>query len=171
MPAFQTKHRIPHSAAEMFALVADVESYPEFLPLCEGLRVRSRKETEDKLVLVADMEVGYKAIREAFTNRVTCERDALKILVEYIDGPFHHLESRWSFCDVDGGSACLIDFSIDYEFKSRMLGLLMGKMFDVAFHKFVDAFEKRADQVYGRARKHSRRGSPSRLEQKIERDG
>jgi coenzyme Q-binding protein COQ10 len=170
MPSFETKHRIRHSAAEMFALVADVESYPQFLPLCEGLKVRSRKETEGKLVLVADMEVGYKAVRETFTSRVTCEREALKILVEYIDGPFHHLENRWSFRDIEGGAACLVDFSIDYEFKSKMLGLLMGKMFDVAFHKFVAAFERRADQVYGRAKRLARRGAAGRLEQKIERD-
>jgi coenzyme Q-binding protein COQ10 len=170
MPSFQTKHRIRHSAAEMFALVADVESYPEFLPLCEGLRVRSRKETEGKLVLVADMEVGYKAIRETFTSRVTCEREALKILVEYIDGPFHHLENRWSFVDIEPGSICLIDFRIAYEFKSRLLGLLMGNMFDIAFHKFVAAFEKRADRVYGRAKRLTRKDSPGGLEQKIERD-
>jgi coenzyme Q-binding protein COQ10 len=170
MPSFETKHRIRHSAAEMFALVADVESYPQFLPLCEGLRVRSRKETEGKLVLVADMDVGYRAIRETFTSRVTCEREALKILVEYIDGPFHHLENRWSFQDIEGGAACLVDFRIEYEFRSRMLGLLMGKMFDVAFHKFVDAFEKRGDLVYGRAKRLARRASAGRLEQKLERD-
>lgn len=152
MPSFQTKHRIRHSASEMFDLVADIESYPQFLPLCKGLRVRGRTETDGKVEFVADMEVGYKAIRETFTSRVTCERATLEILVEYIDGPFHHLENRWGFRDVGTGSACLIDFRIAYEFKSRMLGLLMGKMFDVAFHKFVDAFEQRADLVYGRGR-------------------
>jgi coenzyme Q-binding protein COQ10 len=170
MPSFETKHRIRHSAAEMFALVADVESYPQFLPLCAGLRVRGRTETEGKLVLVADMEVGYKTIRETFTSRVTCERAALKILVEYIDGPFHHLENRWSFHAVEGGAACLVDFQIAYEFKSRTLGLLMGKMFDVAFHKFVAAFEKRADEVYGRARRVAQRNSPGGVEKKLERD-
>jgi coenzyme Q-binding protein COQ10 len=170
MPSFATKHRIRHSAREMFDLVADVESYPQFLPLCEGLRVRSRKEQDGKLVLVADMEVGYKAIRETFASRVTCEREPMKILVEYIDGPFHHLENRWGFVDAGGGSACVVAFRIEYEFKSRMLGLLMGKMFDVAFHKFVAAFEKRADLVYGRARKAARRISGSHLEEKLERD-
>jgi coenzyme Q-binding protein COQ10 len=153
MPAFQTKHRVCHSAREMFDLVADVESYPDFLPLCRGLRVRRRTETDGKLMLIADMEVGYKAIRETFTSRVTCERSSLQILVEYIDGPFHHLENRWSFHDISEASACMIDFRIAYEFKSRALGLLMGKMFDIAFHKFVDAFEQRADVIYGRARK------------------
>jgi coenzyme Q-binding protein COQ10 len=170
MPAFQTKHRIRHSASKMFDLVADVESYPQFLPLCEGLRVRSRREVDGKLVLVADMDVGYKAIRETFTSRVTCERAALKILAEYIDGPFHHLENRWSFQEIEGGAACLIDFRITYEFKSKMLGLVMGKMFDIAFHKFVDAFEKRADVVYGRARPVARQSSQGRLEQKLEGD-
>ncbi len=170
MPSFETKHRIRHSAAEMFALVADVESYPEFVPLCESLRVRSRKEAEGKIVFVADMAVGYKAVRETFTSRVICEPDKLKILTEYIDGPFHHLENRWSFQDIEGGAACLVDFRIEYEFRSKMLGLLMGKMFDVAFHKFVDAFEKRADLVYGRARRLARRGAAGHLEQKLERD-
>lgn len=140
----------------MFDLVADVESYPQFLPLCRGLRVRGRKENEGKLVLVADMEVGYKAIRETFTSRVACEYAALEILVEYIDGPFKHLENRWGFRDIHESSACIIDFRISYEFKSRALGLLMGNMFDVAFHKFVDAFEKRADIVYGRGSRAGR---------------
>jgi coenzyme Q-binding protein COQ10 len=149
MPAFQTKHRVRHSAAQMFDLVADVQSYPQFVPLCVGLRIRRRKEDGSKLILIADMEVGYKAIRETFTSRVTCERSTLEILVEYIDGPFKHLQNRWHFSDQNQGRACLVDFAIDYEFRSRALGLLMGQMFDVAFHKFVDAFERRADLVYG----------------------
>lgn len=149
MPSFQTKHRVRHSAQEMFDLVADVASYPRFVPLCKALRVRSRKESEGKVVLVADMEVGYKAISETFTSRVTCERAPLEILVEYVDGPFKFLENRWNFQEIEQGFACIVDFSIAYEFKSRALGLLMGKMFDVAFHKFVDAFERRADEIYG----------------------
>jgi coenzyme Q-binding protein COQ10 len=135
----------------MFELVADVESYPRFVPLCRALRVRSRDESDGKLTLVADMEVGYKAIRETFTSRVTCERSKHQILVEYIDGPFKHLENHWTFHDRDNGKACLVEFRIAYEFKSRALSLIMGKMFDAAFRKFAEAFEHRADIVYGKA--------------------
>jgi coenzyme Q-binding protein COQ10 len=131
----------------MFDLVADVEAYPKFLPLCRALRVRKRTDSNGVVTFIADMEVGYKAIRETFTSRVACERDSLKILVEYIDGPFKFLENRWSF--QDRGEACQVEFHIAYEFKSRALGLLVGGMFDAAFRKFVDAFEKRADAVYG----------------------
>jgi coenzyme Q-binding protein COQ10 len=152
MPSFHTKHQVAHSAAEMFELVADVESYPRFVPLCRALRVRRREENNGKLRFIADMTVGYKAIRETFTSRVTCERSKLKILVEYIDGPFKHMENLWIFHDRDEGRACLVEFYIRYEFKSHFLGAIMGKMFDAAFRKFANAFEDRADVVYGKAR-------------------
>lgn len=151
MPSFQTTHRVRHSASEMFDLVADVEAYPQFVPLCLGMKVRRRKEEEGRLLLIADMQVGYKAIRETFTSRVICNREKLEILVEYVDGPFKHLENRWGFRDLEGGGACMIDFRISYEFRSRALALLMGGMFDAAFRKFAAAFERRADVVYGAA--------------------
>jgi coenzyme Q-binding protein COQ10 len=151
MPSFHTTHRVHHGASEMFDLVADIESYPRFVQLCRALRVRSRDESDGTLTLIADMEVGYKAIRETFTSRVTCERSQHKILVEYIDGPFKHLENHWTFLDRDEGRTCLVDFRIAYEFKSRALGLLMGRMFDAAFRKFAEAFKDRADIVYGKA--------------------
>src|SRR5262249_15913763 len=97
MPSFHTTRLVPHSAAKMFALVADIESYPRFVPLCRALRVRRREVKDGKLVLIADMTVGYKAIRETFTSRVTCDRAKLKILVEYVEGPFKHLENLWIF--------------------------------------------------------------------------
>ena len=97
--------------------------------------------------IVAEMEVGYKAIRETFTSRVTLDRPRLRIFVEYIDGPFSHLENRWTFVDADVVSD--VGFSINYEFRNRMLGLLMGAMFDSAFRKFAEAFERRADEIYG----------------------
>ncbi len=150
MPSFETTRRVHHSAAQMFDLVADVETYPQFLPLCKALRVKSRSEEHEVLTLVADMEVGFKAVRETFTSRIACERPALKIVVNYIDGPFRQLENVWNFSDRDAGRACQIDFHIAYEFKSRMLGLLMGSMFDQAFRRFAEAFEHRADEVYGR---------------------
>jgi coenzyme Q-binding protein COQ10 len=152
MPSFHTTRLVPHGAKEMFELVTDVESYPRFVPLCRALRVRRRDESNGILTLIAEMEVGYKAIRETFTSRVTCERSASKILVEYVDGPFKHLENRWIFHDRDEGRACLVEFYIRYEFKSRALGLLMGRMFDAAFRKFAAAFEDRANVVYGKVR-------------------
>jgi coenzyme Q-binding protein COQ10 len=151
MPSFQTTHKVRHSAAKMFDLVADVEAYPQFVPLCRSLRVRRRTEENGVVTLIANMEVGYKAIRETFTSRVTCNRERLEILVEYIDGPFKHLENRWAFRQVGEGHSCIVDFRIAYEFRSRALGLLMGGMFDAAFRKFAAAFEERADTVYGAA--------------------
>lgn len=149
MPMFNSTRRVKHSPEQMFALVADVDKYPQFLPLCEGLTVRRRTPRDGGgEVLLADMTVGYKAIRETFTSRVTLDPGNLKIVVEYVDGPFRYLENRWSFKPLDTGSE--IGFFISYEFASRMLGLLMGAMFDKAFHKFSEAFEKRADLVYGR---------------------
>ena len=133
----------------MFDLVADVERYPEFVPLCTGLRVRRRARSGEGVeTLVAEMKVGYTAIHETFTSRVTLDRPDLQILVEYVDGPFRFLENRWAFRAEDAG--CLIEFFIAYEFKSRALGLLMGAMFDQAFRRFVQAFEGRADAIYGR---------------------
>ncbi|HUZ91281.1 MAG TPA: type II toxin-antitoxin system RatA family toxin [Methylocella sp.] len=151
MPSFHTTHTVLHSASEMFELVADVEAYPRFVPLCRALRVRRRTESDGMVTLIASMEVGYKAIRETFTSRVTCERSQQKILVEYIDGPFKHLENHWNFHDREDGKTCVVEFRITYEFKSPALGLIMGRVFDAAFRKFADAFEERADVVYGKA--------------------
>ena len=148
MPSFRTTRAVRQSPEEMFALVADVERYPEFLPLCESLRVLRRQEGEDgREVLVAEMGVGYKAIRERFTTRVSLDRPKLGIVAQYIDGPFKRLENRWAFRPGEGGG-CLVEFYITYEFKSLALGLLMGSVFDRAFRKFTDAFESRANVVY-----------------------
>jgi coenzyme Q-binding protein COQ10 len=152
MPSFRATRRVAHSAEDMFALVADVEAYPRFLPLCLGLRVRRRAPgAEGRETVFADMDVGYKNIRETFGSRVDLDRANLRILVEYIEGPFRHLENTWAFRPEPGPApACRVEFFIDYEFKNRVLGLVMGAMFDAAFRKFVAAFEKRADEVYGR---------------------
>ncbi|MGE3711001.1 MAG: type II toxin-antitoxin system RatA family toxin [Hyphomicrobiaceae bacterium] len=147
MPSFQTNRRVPYTARQMFDLVADVERYPEFLPLCEGLTLKSREEKADRTVLVATMTAGYKAIREQFTTRVTLLPTEQQVLVEYLDGPFRRLENRWRFKTAPGG--CDVDFYIDYEFRSAMLGLLVGALFDKAFRRFVEAFEKRAREIYG----------------------
>jgi len=148
MPSFKTTRRVRHPAADMFDLVADVERYPEFVPLCQSLRVKRRlTDPSGSDILIADMKVGYKAIRESFTTRVTLDRANMKILVEYVDGPFSHLENMWSFSDAEGGK-CRVDFYIAYEFRSRTLAVLMGNMFDAAFRKFASAFEARADQMF-----------------------
>jgi coenzyme Q-binding protein COQ10 len=149
MPQFSTTRRVAHSAAEMFDLVADVEHYPEFVPLCQSLKVRRRTvDGEGRDVIVADMTVAYKFIRETFTSRVTLDRPKQQILVEYLEGPFQRMNNRWSFKSA-GEHACDVEFFISYEFRSRTLGLLMGSMFDAAFRRFAVAFEKRATQVYG----------------------
>ena len=141
-----------HSAGDMFDLVADVEKYPEFVPLCSALKVRSRApKGEGVETLVADMTVAYKMVRETFTSRVTLDRPGLAILVEYLNGPFSRLQNRWTF-RAAGEAACDVEFFIDYEFRSRMLAILMGAMFDTAFRRFAAAFEQRADKVYGRDR-------------------
>lgn len=148
MPELSTTRRVHHAASEMFDLVADVEHYPEFVPLCESLRVRKRMKENGKEIIVADMTVAYKLVRETFTSRVTLDRSKLEILVEYLEGPFRRLNNNWSFRAVEKG-VCDVRFFIAYEFRSRMLGILMGAMFDAAFRRFATAFERRADQVYG----------------------
>jgi coenzyme Q-binding protein COQ10 len=150
MPQFSTMRPVRHSAAEMFDLVADVERYPEFVPLCRSLKVRKRiPEPEGVEVLVADMTVAYKLVRESFASRITLDRPILQILVEYLEGPFSQLENRWAFHPT-GERTCEVEFFISYEFRSRALGLLMGAMFDAAFRRFAAAFERRADVIYAR---------------------
>lgn len=152
MPQFSTKRRVRHAAQNMFDLVADVEKYPQFVPLCTGMRVKSRTEKDEGItVLVAEMTVAYKLVRQTFTSRVTLDKPNLAILVEYLDGPFSRLQNRWTFAPTDDES-CEVNFFIDYEFRSRTLAMLMGAMFDTAFRRFAAAFEARADQIYGRKR-------------------
>jgi coenzyme Q-binding protein COQ10 len=148
MPEYRTTRRVAHSAERMFDLVADVERYPEFVPFCEMLHVRGRRTEGDKEVLVADMAVGYKLVRESFTSKVTLDRPALEIRADYLDGPFRSMENSWTFAPLPEGG-CEINFCIVYEFRSRALAVLMGAMFDRVFRTFATAFEKRADQLYG----------------------
>jgi len=150
MPHYATERRVGHAAEEMYALVADIERYPEFVPLCERLVVRARQTDGIRTVIVADMTVGYAALREAFTTRVTLDPGGLHVWAEYLEGPFRHLDSRWSFVPETGANACLVSFSIDYEFRSRLLAAVMGSAFDRMFRKFAEAFEKRADAIYGK---------------------
>ncbi len=152
MPQFTTKRRVRHAAIDMFDLVADIDKYPLFVPLCSAIAVKSRVDKGDGVaVLVADMTVAYKIVRETFTSRVTLDRPNLKILVEYLNGPFKRMQNRWTFHPA-GENDCDVEFFIDYEFKSRALAMLMGAMFDAAFRRFAVAFEQRADDIYGRRR-------------------
>jgi coenzyme Q-binding protein COQ10 len=152
MPRFSTKRRVQHSASNMFDLVADVEKYPAFVPMCSGMRVRRvTGKGEGITVLTAAMTVAYKMIRQTFTSRATLDKPNLKILVEYLDGPFQRMQNRWVF-HPQGDDACDVEFFIDYEFKSRTLAMLMGALFDTVFRRMAAAFEQRADRVYGRKR-------------------
>lgn len=148
VPTFQNTRTVAFSAAEMYALVADVERYPKFLPMCTGLRITSRKPTDTGEQIVATMSVGYKAIRESFTTRVDLQPAARRVDVAYLNGPFKRLDNRWQFTDLpEGGST--VDFYISYEFKSPLLGAIVGAVFDSAFRRFTEAFETRAREVYG----------------------
>jgi coenzyme Q-binding protein COQ10 len=150
MPRFSNRRRVQHRADQMFDLVADVERYPEFVPLCQALKIRQRKQNPDGTeTVIADMTVSFKLVKETFTSEVTLDREHLKILVRYLKGPFSNLENRWTF-EPKAEEACDVGFFIAYEFKSKMLATLMGAMFDAAFGRFSAAFEKRADMVYGK---------------------
>jgi coenzyme Q-binding protein COQ10 len=148
MHVYETKHPVAHSADDMFKLVADVELYPKFLPLCEALKLKRRERRDGKDVLIATMTVGYRLIRENFTTEVMLDAEARTILVHYLDGPFAFLENRWIFCTI-APESCEIDFYIAYSFRSRLLERLMGGLFDRAVRKYTDAFEARADMIYG----------------------
>lgn len=145
MPRFETTRSVKHSAKVMFDLVADVERYPEFVPMCESLVIRRKTDGEGGVThLLADMSIGYKVIRETFTTRVELDRENSQIRVSYVDGPFRYLENRWSFADrPDGG--CDVKFFIDYEFRSRTFQMLAGAVFGQVFRKMAEAFETRAD--------------------------
>lgn len=134
----------------MFDLVADVDHYPQFVPFCESIRVTQRTPKEDGTeIVICEMTVSFKLVRETLTTKVTLDRANLKIHVEYLRGPFSNLENRWTF-EPKGEEACDVSFFLSYEFKSRMLAMLMGAMFDTAFARFSSAFEKRADVIYGK---------------------
>jgi coenzyme Q-binding protein COQ10 len=143
MPGIREVRRLPYSAAQMFDLVADVGDYSEFLPWVVATRIRSNNETE----MVADMLVGFKALREKFTSRVRKNRPH-RIEVQYIDGPMKDLDNVWTFTDLPGGG-CEVDFAVDFTFRNRMFEALAGQYFDRAFRKMVAAFEARADALYG----------------------
>ena len=143
MPGIKEKRFLPYTCEQMFDLVADVANYPKFLPWVVATRIRSDSETE----MIADMLVGFKAIREKFTSRVEKQRPG-HIEVFYVDGPLKDLDNNWTFTPAPGG--CEVDFCVDFTFRSSVFEALAGQYFDRAFRKMVEAFEKRADDLYGR---------------------
>lgn len=143
MPSIRETRELAYSAEQMFDLVADVASYPQFLPWVVATRVRSNSETE----MVADMMVGFKALRERFTSRVHKHRPD-RIVVEYVDGPLSKLENSWQFEPLDEGR-CRIHFCVEFTFRNRMFEALAGQYLDRAFRKMVGAFETRAQELYG----------------------
>jgi coenzyme Q-binding protein COQ10 len=150
VPSFRSARVVTHTPQQMFDLVADADKYPEFVPFCVAMKTRPRgQDANGNAVVLAEMQVGYKAIRERFVTRNTMDRKALKITVEYVEGPFSRLRNVWNF--LPEGSGCRVEFYIDYEFRSRLLAALMGSMFEAVFRTFASAFEARADKVYGKA--------------------
>ena len=142
MPTHAERKSVPYRAEQLFDLVADIGKYPQFLPWCVSARVRSHSETE----AVADLTIGFGPFRESFTSRVTLERPE-RILVRYENGPFRYLKNQWRFTPTPDG--CTVDFFVDFEFRSRLLQAAIGVVFNEAVRRMVQAFLKRARQVYG----------------------
>lgn len=145
MPRHKETRRLPYTPEQMFDLVSDVDRYDEFLPWVAAVRIRSNSETE----MVADLLVGFKALKERFTSRVTKERPRA-IHVDYLDGPLKYLKNDWTF-EPDGEGGCVVGFLVDFEFRSRLFEAIAGQMFGIALKKMVGAFETRAQQLYGQA--------------------
>lgn len=147
MPSHHETRKLPYTPQQMFDLVADVESYPQFLPWTAAARVRDRRDVDGGEVMEADLVISFKVFRERFGSRVTLWPADMKIDTEYLDGPFRHMESRWSFRDDPKG--CEVAFDVDYEFRNRILGSAAGLFFNDAMQRVVRAFERRAQALYG----------------------
>lgn len=142
MPMHAEKRFLPYTREQLFDLVADVQKYPEFLPWAVGARIRERKDDE----ILADLVIGFKMFRERFTSRVKLVRPD-RIDVSYAEGPFHYLNNHWIFEEAEGGT--LIDFCVDFEFRSKILQSMIGALFNEAVKRMVAAFESRARELYG----------------------
>ncbi|WP_339856595.1 type II toxin-antitoxin system RatA family toxin [uncultured Nisaea sp.] len=143
MPTHAEQRVVPFAPEQLFDLIADIQRYPEFLPWCVGARIRKR----DGNRIVADLVIGYKLIRERFTSTVTLSPEQNRIDVEYTDGPFKYLNNHWVFEPHPEG--CLIDFYVDFEFRSKMLQKIIEVFFNEAVRRMVGAFEARAHELYG----------------------
>ena len=142
MPRHTEKRNLPYSPDQMFDLVADVKRYQEFLPWVAATRIREDSETE----MVADLIVGFKALKETFTSRVKKSRPG-QIDIDYVEGPLKFLHNHWKFRAVPGGTE--VDFCVDFAFRNRIFEALAGQMFDRALRKMIGAFEERAAVLYG----------------------
>jgi coenzyme Q-binding protein COQ10 len=149
MPIHSETKRLPYSARQMYDLVADVGSYPKFLPWNSAARIRSRRPVGGAEVMEADLVISFKVFRERFTSRVTLWEEKGRIDTEYLDGPFHHMQSTWAFRDIPGG--CEVDFHVDFEFRNAILQGIIGLVFNDAMLRVVRAFERRAAELYGPA--------------------
>jgi coenzyme Q-binding protein COQ10 len=143
MPTHAEQRILPYTADQLFDLVAEVDRYPEFLPWCLGARIRERHDN----VIVADLLIGFKMVRERFTSRVVLDRPH-RIDVSYTEGPFRYLNNHWTFVPQENGCT-LIDFYVDFEFRSRVLQKIIEVLFNEAVKRMVTAFENRARQLYG----------------------
>lgn len=148
MPIHEEHRTLPYSAAQMYALVADVAAYPEFLPWTAAARIRSRRPFEGGEVMEADLIISFKVFRERFGSRVTLWPERHAIDTEYIDGPFRHMKSHWRFTPLEDGG-CEVDFRVDFEFRNAILQRLIGVVFNEAMLRIVRAFERRAEELYG----------------------
>ena len=147
MPTHTDTKTLPYTAQQMYDLVADVASYPQFLPWCAAARIRSRTVQGVSEVMLADLVISFKVFRERFGSKVVLYPDDQKIETTYIDGPFKYMESTWSFKDVEGGVE--VTFFVDFEFKNAILQGIIGVVFNEAMQRIVRAFERRADALYG----------------------
>lgn len=148
MPTHGEKRVMPYSAGQMYDLVADVMRYPEFIPWIAAARIRSvTPHADGTQLMAADLVVSFKVFREKFGSRVVLDEKARRLDIEYLDGPFKYMRSRWSFADVEGG--CEVDFSVDFEFRNFVLQKMIGVVFNEAMERIVAAFERRAEALYG----------------------
>jgi coenzyme Q-binding protein COQ10 len=154
MPTYSEQRTLPYTAEQLFALVADVERYPEFLPWCLDARIYERRPDR----ITAELAIGFRLLRERFISRVVLDPPR-RIDVTYEQGPFEYLNSYWVFTPVAGG--CRVDFFVDFEFRSRLLQKVMGVVFGEAVRRMVGAFEKRAHNLYGAAPRRKPASKPA----------
>ncbi len=147
MPTHSETRFLPYSPQQMYDLVADVASYPQFLPWCAAARVKSVVPYEDKQVMTADLVISFKVFRERFGSRVVLCPEMKEIDTEYVDGPFRYMKSTWKFDEAEGG--CDVSFFVDFEFKNAILQGIIGVVFNEAMQRIVRAFERRAKELYG----------------------
>ena len=147
MPSHSETRHVPYTAQQMYDLVADVQRYPEFLPWTAAARIRKTERNEDQVIVLADLVISFKVFRERFGSRVLLWPEDRVIKTEYLDGPFKYMISNWSFAEAESGAD--ISFHVDFEFRSRILQATATVFFNEAMHRVVQAFERRAKELYG----------------------